>query len=210
MLTLDTDKYKKRERNREREYSERQSGKSWQANPFSEFVLCFRTLDITLPLHIPLHSLPYFNYFCPTVLSHFALLLFIWACTGGWSELGLIVVPNNSRWVPSCLYSISTLTAKPTRQHLVRIWVPCPASHRSVAHPLGCCCRSWHSDRRIITVWWVRPADECWANKLCFGRWYFSSSGKEKKTKNFPKIFVSPLLSRPSRIRVCHKFVCFI
>lgn len=38
----------------------------------------------------------------------------------------------------------------------------------------------------------------------------FFSSGKKKKTKNFPKIFVSLLLSRLPRIRVCHKFVCFI
>lgn len=126
MLTLDTDKYKKRERNREREYSERQSGKSWQANPFSEFVLCFRTLDITLPLHIPLPT-ALFQLFLPHCLVSFRfVVVYLGLHRRGWSELGLIVVPNNSRWVPSCLYSISTLTAKPTRQHLVRIWVPCP------------------------------------------------------------------------------------
>lgn len=44
------------ERERAKEGERERKGrriKSWQANPFSEFVLCFRTLDITLPLHIP-------------------------------------------------------------------------------------------------------------------------------------------------------------
>lgn len=127
MLTLDTDKYRKRERKKEEE-RERKGWriKSWQANPFSEFVLCFRTLDITLPLHIPLPALV--QLFLPHCLVSFRFVVVYLGMETGESKGkrggGLIVVPNNSRWVPSCLYSISTLTAKPTRQHLVRIWMP--------------------------------------------------------------------------------------
>lgn len=126
---------------------------------------------------------------------------------------GLIVVPNNSRWVPSCLYSISTLTAKPTRQHLVRIW---GAPHRSAPQRIP-----WavavvrdtqigellQSDEFVLLMN-VGPIN------YALGADIFPPQEKRKREAKNEKLSqnlcLSFLLSRPPRIRVCHKFVCFI
>lgn len=213
MLTLDTDKYRTRERKRKRERERKgRRIKSWQANPFSEFVLCFRTLDITLPLHIPHPALV--QLFLPHCLVSFRFVVVYLGMDrrlerGG----GLIVVPNNSRWVPSCLYSISTLTAKPTRQHLVRIW---GAPHRIAVQRIP-----WavavvrdtqigellQSDEFVLLMN-VGPIN------YALGADIFPPQEKRKREAKNEKLSqnlcLSFLLSRPPRIRVCHKFVCFI
>lgn len=189
--------------------------KSWQANPFSEFVLCFRTLDITLPLHIPHPALV--QLFLPHCLVSFRFVVVYLGMARRQEQVrengGLIVVPNNSRWVPSCLYSISTLTAKPTRQHLVRIW---GAPHRIAAQRIP-----WavavvrdtqigellQSDEFVLLMN-VGPIN------YALGADIFPSQEKRKwEAKNeklSQNLCLSFLLSRPPRIRVCHKFVCFI
>lgn len=161
-----------------------------------------------------------------TILAPLSCLISLCCCLFGHGETeervrvrerggGLIVVPNNSRWVPSCLYSISTLTAKPTRQHLVRIWML--ASHRIAAQRIP-----WavavvrdtqigellQSDEFVLLMN-VGPINYALGADIFPPQEKRKRETRSEKRKTFPKS-LSLLLSRPLRIRVCHKFVCFI